>query len=171
MLSFIRDEEKEVPSSKCFGFVCTFNAKPKRRLCELLKLQGLQMNQQVVFLSDGGESVRNLQEYLNPEAEHWLDWFHITMRLTVFGQYTKGVKEKTATLAVKTEKALERLKHYLWHGNVFQALQIVEALEGDIQDIEESNDAIRKLLKGVCELHTYIDNNPGLHPELWRTLS
>ena len=164
MLSFTRDEEKEVPSSKCFGFVRTFDTKPKRRLFELLKLQGMQMNQQLVFLSDGGDSVRDLQEYLNPEADHWLDWFHITMRLTVLGQYVKGIKEKDAALAVKTDKALERLKHYLWHGNVFQALQIIEDLAGDVEDVEESSDVIRKLLKGVYELQTYIDNNRGYIP-------
>lgn len=48
------------------------------------------MNQQVVFPSDGGETVRDLQMYLSPESEHWLDWFHITMRLTVMGQMLKG---------------------------------------------------------------------------------
>ena len=35
------------------------------------------MNQQIEFLSDGGETVRDLQLYLSPEAEHLLDWFHI----------------------------------------------------------------------------------------------
>jgi hypothetical protein len=29
---------------------------------------------------------------LNPEAEHYLDWFHVTMRITVMGQYAKGLK-------------------------------------------------------------------------------
>ena len=38
-----------------------------------------------MFLSDGGDTVRDLQMYLSPESEHWLDWFHITMRLTVMG--------------------------------------------------------------------------------------
>jgi len=50
----------------------------------------MQMNQQVDFLSDGGEDVRNVQLYLNPEAEHLLDWFHVTMRLTVLTQTAKG---------------------------------------------------------------------------------
>jgi hypothetical protein len=59
-------------------------------LYEALKAQGMQMNQQVIFLSDGGDDVRNLQLYLNPLAEHLLDWFHITMRLTVLGQLAKG---------------------------------------------------------------------------------
>jgi hypothetical protein len=30
-----------------------------------------------------GENVRRVQEYLHPFSEHLIDWFHITMRLTV----------------------------------------------------------------------------------------
>ena len=48
------------------------------------------MNQRVMFFSDGGTDIREVQLYLNPEAEHYLDWFHLTMRLTVMGQYAKG---------------------------------------------------------------------------------
>ena len=79
------------PSSKCFAFVQTYDEKPKRRLFELLQSQGLQMNQQIEFLSDGGDTVRDLQLYLSPEAEHLLDWFHITMRLTTLTQTAKGL--------------------------------------------------------------------------------
>jgi hypothetical protein len=46
--------------------VATTN-KPKRRLFEMLKSQGMQMNQAVTFLLDGGDTVRDLQMYLNPE--------------------------------------------------------------------------------------------------------
>ena len=81
--------------AKCFAFVNREDAKPKRRLFELLKAQGLQPNQQLMFLSDGGDTVRDLQMYLSPESEHWLDWFHITMRLTVMGQYVKGASHGT----------------------------------------------------------------------------
>jgi hypothetical protein len=59
--------------AKCFAFVNREDAKPKRRLFEVLKSQGLQANQQLMFLSDGGDTVRNLQMYLSPESEHWLD--------------------------------------------------------------------------------------------------
>ncbi len=62
--------------SKRFGFVRTYDEKPKRRLFETLKNQGFQLNQQITFLSDGGESVRDLQLYMSPQAEHVLDWFH-----------------------------------------------------------------------------------------------
>lgn len=140
LLAFRRvagDEEKL--SSKCFAFVQTFDKKPKRRLFEALRSQGLQINQQVEFLSDGGEDVRNVQMYLNPEAEHLLDWFHITMRLTVLNQIAKGLAEKVVEgddqyeLPARMLKDLESLKRYLWHGNVFQALKKLEGLEIDAE--------------------------------------
>ena len=51
----------------------------------------MQENQQVVFLSDGRDDVQNLQHHLSPQAEHLLDWFHVTMRLTVMNQMAKGL--------------------------------------------------------------------------------
>jgi len=35
-----------------------------------MKSQGMQENQQVVFMSDGGENLRWVQEYLQPSSEH-----------------------------------------------------------------------------------------------------
>jgi hypothetical protein len=77
--------------SKCLGLVNSYDTKPKRRVFEALKSQGMQMNQQITFLSDGGDTVRELQLYLNPHAEHLLDWFHVSMRLTVMNQMAKGL--------------------------------------------------------------------------------
>ena len=55
--------------AKAFAWVQTYDEKPKRRLNELLRSQGMQDNQQVVFLTDGGEDVRDIPRYLNPQAE------------------------------------------------------------------------------------------------------
>lgn len=77
-------------SAKRFGFVQSIDKKPQHRLVDTLKKQGLQGNQQITFLSDGAENVRDLQFIFHPEAEHVLDWFHITMRLTVLKQFSKG---------------------------------------------------------------------------------
>ena len=90
----------EEGAAKCFAYVQTYDTKPKRRLFELLKSQGLQANQQVTFLSDGADDVRELPLYLSPESEHWLDWFHVAMRLRVMGQMAKGlVNEQNMTSA------------------------------------------------------------------------
>jgi hypothetical protein len=54
----------------CFGYVQTYDTKPKRRLFEVLKAQGMAANQQVTFLTDGGEDIRDLPCCLNAQAEH-----------------------------------------------------------------------------------------------------
>jgi len=170
ILAFRRDDEPSQPSSKCFAFVQTYDQKPKRRLFELLQAQGLQMNQQIEFLSDGGETVRDLQLYLSPEAEHLLDWFHITMRLTTLTQTAKGLPATTSpegrTLRDDVVRELERIKWFLWHGNVFQALKELRFVEGDLDAAAyESDDTIaRKLCKAVQEFATYIERNGGFIP-------
>ena len=162
---------------KCFGGVTSYDQKPKRRLFEVLKSQGMQMNQQVTFLSDGGDNVRELQLYLNPQAEHLLDWFHITMRLTVMNQMAKDPDIKPK-LSEKLLKKIESIKWYLWHGNVFEARQELELLEdlsyGDYEDIDELDEDIEldmereisplKLLKKVEEFQSYIEKNANLIP-------
>jgi hypothetical protein len=47
------------------------------------------MNQAVTFLSDGGDTVRDLQMYLNQRAGHLLEWFHVSMRPTEMSQLVK----------------------------------------------------------------------------------
>jgi len=166
-------------SPKRFGFVNTYDTKSKRRVYEVLKSQGLQMNQQVVFLSDGGDDVRDLQLYLNPQAEHVLDWFHVTMRLTVLEQLARGIalrpeargknkeqqraEEDEPEACIPTleelEHQLERMKWYLWHGNVFRALQVGEELEEDLDLPEEKNGPVQKMLQAMREFNGYITAN------------
>ena len=145
--------------SKCFAYVTRYDEKPKRRLYEVLKSQGMQMNQQVTFLSDGAENVRTLQYDLNPHAEYILDWFHLTMRLTVMRQMAKGLPGEEDPKA--TEKALDhlkRIKWYLWHGNVYRALQAVEDLTWHL-DCLEPGEAQAKLFKTVEDFERYIHSN------------
>jgi hypothetical protein len=117
-------------------------------------------NQQVTFLTDGGADVRELPLYLNPQAEHLIDWFHITMRLTVLGQMSKGLDPKMARAAA-TE--LQRLKWFLWHGNAFRALQVIEDLKIDL-DTEDPTPHERKLYKTLAEFGNYIDANAAWIP-------
>jgi hypothetical protein len=177
ILSFRRDEPEDMPpSSKCFALVRSFDTKPKRRLFDLLQSQGMQANQQLTFFSDGGDTVRTLPEYLHPDAEHILDWFHITMKITVLQQYARGLAKPKAldsisdTIDEKSlEGRLESIKHYLWHGNSPQALDRLQDLEdtlecwGSAEDGEEQpcpeNDSAARMLKYVRELGGYIANN------------
>ena len=154
-----------------FRFRATYDAKPRRRIFELLKSQGMAMNQQVTFLSDGGDDVRQVQQYLNPEAEYWLDWFHITMRITVMKQMAKGLaKEGKAPAETGSEQAgaperksiekeLQSLKWNLWHGNVERALERIEGLQLDLELTAGGSENRDKLLKQLREFDGYIQNN------------
>lgn len=67
------------------------DTKPKRRVFEALKSQGMRINQQITFLSDSGDTVREPQLHLNPPAERLLDRFRVSARLTVMNQMAKGL--------------------------------------------------------------------------------
>ena len=153
---------QDTHKTKRFGFVASYDKKPKRRLYEMLKNQGLQMNQDITFLSDGGDTVRDLQVYLSPQAEHILDWFHITMRLTVMQQLAKNVPADI----LNPTKELERIKWYLWHGNVFHALKATESLIFfSTEDFDEKlNSNEHKLFQLLEDFYQYIDNNREFIP-------
>jgi hypothetical protein len=99
--------------------------------------------------------VRELPLYLNPQAEHLLDWFHITMRLTVMSQMAKGLRSRdNPNLITDLTEELERLKWYLWHGNVFLALQTITYVQLDVDSVAISPEQ-RKPSKAVAEFGGY----------------
>jgi len=159
VVAFRREDNDETPSAKCFGFVQTYDEKPRRRLWELLKSQGMQENQQVVFLSDGGDTVRRLQEYLHPSSEHLIDWFHITMRLTVLQQQRKALQAEQPQIGEAIAKQLESVKHLLWHGNAEEALERLGGLIIELDLLRAFSHAADKLGQGIGEFETYIRNN------------
>jgi hypothetical protein len=164
VVAFRRDDEDEVPSAKCFGYVQSYDEKPRQRLWELMKSQGMQENQQVVFMSDGGENVRRVQEYLHPFSEHLIDWFHITMRLTVLQQQTKAMQEERPETGAEVSKRLESVKHLLWHGNTEEALERLGDLLMELSLVQARSNAAKKLVDGLDEFRTYICNNREFIP-------
>ena len=123
-------------------------------------------------------SLGELPLYLSPESEHWLDWFHVAMRLRVMGQMEKGlVNEQNITSAqeplteareeldsVDIGKQLERVKWFLWHGNVVQALDTIEDIEDELDLLPQHGESRKKLLKTVREFRGYIEANQNFIP-------
>jgi hypothetical protein len=163
---------KSIPEegpSKVFASVRRIDTKPKRRLHEVLQSQGVLPRQQVTFLSDGGDTVRELPAFLHPHSEHILDWFHIAMRVEQLSQTARGFRG-TGDCSITKEKILkelERVKWFLWHGNVFRADETLTDLMFDVDGaIEEDREArrpihlvLKKLARALEEFATYIDNN------------
>ena len=160
---------KSIPDegdTKRFAFVHQFEERPQRHLIEALKQQGLSMRQSITFLSDGGDTVRNLQDQLVPYAEYILDWFHITMRITALKQMVKAFTSLSSL--EDAEAQLDKIKWYLWHGNAFHALEKIFWLYEDVAWIkpEETPQPKRfaRLTKALSEFHTYIENNRAFIP-------
>ena len=131
------------------------------------------MNQQVVFLSDGCDTVRDMQAYLSPQSEHLLDWFHVTMRLTSMGQLLRGMMTElkpaspgaqTSADLVRIEKHLQSANWNLWHGNVPHALQKIAEMEDDLAMLENNPANQKKLQKAVKEMFGYISANKNFIP-------
>jgi hypothetical protein len=90
----------------------------------------------------------------------------------VLKQIAKGLPEQVGEADDQYElrpcvlKDLESLNWYLWHGNVFEALNELQGLEMilDSATFETKNKTAKKLLKGVEVLHTYVVRNQALIP-------
>ena len=147
----------ETQPSKRFGFVCKYDDKPKSRFNTMLQKQGFQMNQNITFLSDGGDTVRSLQQNIAPYSEHLLDWFHITMRITVMKQMVSGLLDNSMD---QLHKQLESIKWNIWHGNVSKALDKINSFSEDFYEEELDKGSKRyKLWKYSDEFYTYIESN------------
>ena len=146
-------------SPRYLGFVHGFDHKPKRRLVDMLESQGMQANQDITFLTDGGEEVRALTENISPCSEHVLDWFHITMRITVLGQFAKGVAQYDEEAGARLTKELERIKWKLWHGNTTAAQEAIEDFKAELFDLEVDYPNLRKFIAAAREFAVYIASN------------
>jgi hypothetical protein len=162
--SFAEDAEGKTPSRKRFGFVQTLETKSKRRLPEVLQSQDLQMNQAITFLSDGHDSLRQLQVEMSPKAIPILDWHPVTMRPTVLSQYGQGLVQCEAVLGVAIGEQIERLQWSLWHGQGDKALGKIDDLESAIAPFSETYARYAGLVKALSALRTYIVNNRHLSP-------
>jgi hypothetical protein len=156
--------EVEAPSLKRFGFVQTLDTKSKRRLYEVLHTQNVQMNQEITFLSDGNDSLRQLQCEMSPKATHIVDWYHLSMTLTVLGQYGKGLVQRAAVLGAAIGDQIERLQWSLWHGQGDKALDKIDDLERAIAPFSATYARYAGLVKTLSALRTSIVHNRYLIP-------
>ena len=98
-----------------------------------------------------------------------LDWFHLTMRITLIGQLAKGPRPReNPKLAAEVAEELEQLKWSLWHGNVFLALQTIDDLQLDVDNTEHPRPEQQKRLKPSSAAKF---GPTGVDPELWAALS
>ena len=105
--------------------------------------------------------MRSLTELVTPEAEHVLDWFHITMRLTVLGQYARGVAPYDTAESARLLRSLKRIKWLLWHGNQHRVGEEIAFLEEDVGGLELDYPNLGKFVRATHEFAVYIATNVG----------
>jgi len=118
----------------------------------------------VTFMTDGGDTVINMARHMAPASEHILDWFHITMRITVMQQYVKGLAHHNPDEAENLSRLLRQIKGFLWNGNLHDGQAVIEDLVIDLDDIETGYASIKALRKTATEFQTYIANNADMIP-------
>jgi hypothetical protein len=111
--------------------------------------------------------VRNLQRDMSPNAEHILDWFHITMRITVMTNAISGLKKGRMRKSNSTlSDLLESVKWNIWHGKVERALERAEELRGKLGTpfTATARDKVRKLRDKLENFIGYITANRAFIP-------
>ena len=141
------------------------DAKPRRRVFEVLRSQGLQANQQVEFFTDGAPVLRSLTSYLSAESTHILDWFHLTMRLTVLHQYALGFIQVDTAGGKALQDSLNSIKWHLWHGNAERAAEKITDLDDTLathQDdplMAKKYGKLKSLARLIADFQTYVEQN------------
>jgi hypothetical protein len=92
-------------------------------------------------------------------SEHILDWFHITMRITVMHQYVKGLAHHNSTETEQLARILRQIKAYLWNGNLHDGQIAIDYLVMDLDEVETDYASIKALRKAAAEFQSYITNS------------
>ena len=79
------------------------------------------------------------------------------MRITVLKQMSKGVMGKDYS---DFEKNLDRAKWFLWHGNAFKSLDVLESLSSELEIFSENKEHKKyKIYRVLSEFYDYINLN------------
>ena len=141
------------------GFVHGYDRKSQRRIIDHLRRQGFQADQDLTFITDGGDEVRSLAERISPCSEHVLDWFHITMRITVLRQFAQGLVHHNKSSGMVTLDELRRIKWFLWQGNTYRAREAIDILLLDLEALDSRHPKLRKFRMAMCEFQNYSASN------------
>src|SRR5712691_494372 len=118
----------------------------------------------LTFLSDGGETVRDLPVQLYPQAAHWSEWFPLALRVTVLGQYLKGWRRLNREEGEVVQQKLASVKWLLWHGKVGTALGRLRDLDQRLDYFVNGYPRFPQRKKAGQQFRTYIPNNRSFIP-------
>jgi hypothetical protein len=121
--------------AKCFAFVQKIETKPRRRLFEVLSAQGMQANQSITFLTDGGEDIRHLPRYLNPHIGNHRNQILLNARVASRGASAAATAPSRSGPGTarwsgrRAERPVRRTRRPLWRS--------VSVVEGTVEGVWE----------------------------------
>jgi len=86
------------------------------------------------------------------------------MRVTVLGQYVKGLLRLDPQGGAIVQKKLESVKWLLWHGKVDKALDRLGAFARLIANFADTYPRFPQLVRAVQKFRAYIEKNRGFLP-------
>ena len=105
-----------------------------------------------------------LCSYLPPRLPaHVLDWFRVTMRLTVLSQYARGVAHHNKAEGARLLASLESIRWLLWHGNQYRSCKETAFFEDDVDDLEVSYSNLGRFKRAAHEFAVYIASNASCY--------
>ena len=99
------------------------------------------------------------------ESTHILNWFYLTMRLTVLHQYALGFVQVDAAGGKALQDTLTSIKWHLWHGNAERAAEKITDLDDilathqDDQLLAKKYGNLKPLTRLIADFQTYAEQN------------
>jgi hypothetical protein len=110
----VRDE---IGRATRFASVRHGSSKTRAATRRALQQHGVDQSTTVTVLTDGDAGLGAVQRAVAPEAEHILDWFHISMKFQNLKQVAQGINGLTeAAILSHALVQLERIQGRFWHG-------------------------------------------------------
>jgi hypothetical protein len=137
---------KSIPAegrAKCFGFVQQVDAKPRRRVFEVLRAQGLQANQAVEFFPDGAAVLRSLTSYFECSVYPHPGLVSPDHAPDGAPPVRAGRVQVDAAGGKALQDRLHSIKWHRWHGNAERAVEKIMHLD-DILATHQDNPLMAK---------------------------
>jgi hypothetical protein len=95
-----------------FAFVRNGGSEAVSAVGLAVRRRGVSEATSVTVLTDGDAGLRTIHQQIAPHADHILDWFHISMKITNLQQLAKGINA-IADVVVRSH-ALAEIDHAKW---------------------------------------------------------
>ena len=128
---------------------------------------GVGASTSLTVLTDGDEGLRAIHRRIAPEADHVLDWFHVSMRFENLKQVAKGINGLTdGVLRDHALGQIERAKWRFWNGYTERGIiGLVHLSQWARAQSFDHMPFMKRLGKAVLDVIRYLESNADSMPD------